>query len=330
MNRVACGLGALVLAALPHFTRGTQTEFLTEIFVYGIFALSLNILIGRLGLISFGHGLFLGAGAYLAAFQLVHLTDNLFALLAVALVVGALVASVVGLLVLRLGGVGFVMITIAMCQLFYVLVLSTQAVSGGINGLSGLPRPTLWPGAGPDWISLDNEVTFYYVALACLVLFVLLLRRFDRSRMGMVFHGIRQNPVRMRALGYPVRTFQLIGFVMAGAAAAVAGALGAGLQGLVDPTVFFWTTSGEVILMVILGGSTALLGPVVGAAIFLTLFHQLSGITDHWRLVLGVAFVLVVLYAPRGVVPMIGEAWRLRRGTRAAPSIAPGGTEAAR
>lgn len=323
MNRVILAVVALVVLALPHFTRGTQTEFLTEIFIYGIFALSLNILIGRLGLISFGHGLFLGAGAYLAAFQLVHLSENLFVLLIAALAFGAAVAWLVGLLVLRQGGVGFVMITIAMCQLFYVLVLSTQGVSGGVNGLSGLPRPTLWPGSSaPAWLSLDNEATYYYVALSCLALFVVALRRLDRSRMGMVFHGIRQNPARMRALGYPVRAFQLVGFVMAGAGAAVAGALSAGLQGLVDPTVFFWTTSGEVILMVILGGSTALFGPIVGAAIFLTLFHQLSGLTDHWRLVLGIVFILVVLYAPRGVVPMIADAWNRRRRTPAGSASA--------
>jgi branched-chain amino acid transport system permease protein len=311
---------ALLLALLlPQLLRGTQTEFAIEVLVFGIFALSLNILIGRLGLISFGHGLFLGVGAYLAAFQLRALSDNLFLLLIAAVLVGALIALIVGALVLRLGGVGFVMITIALCQLFYVLVLSTQSWSGGINGLTSIPRPTLLPGGHwPEWLTLDNGATFYYVALACLLGFIALLQRLDASTMGAVFDGIRQNPQRMRALGYPVRSFQLIGFVMAGAAAAVAGTLHASLFGFVDPTVFFWTTSGEVILMVILGGAGTLLGPLVGAALFLTLFHHLSGWTDHWRLVLGLVFVAVVLFAPRGLVPLVTEAWaRWRAGRRA-------------
>jgi len=311
MIRLAWGAAVLVLLVLPHLLRTTVAEFVIEILIYGMFATSLNILIGRLGLISFGHGMFLGVGAYLAAFQLVHLSENLFVLLMAAVLLGAVISLAVGALVLRLGGVGFVMITIALCQLFYVLILSTQDTTGGINGLSGLPRPTLGQtDVGPEWLSLDNTATFYYVCLTCLAAFLLALRRLDASPMGMVFHGIRQNPARMRALGYPVRLFQLVGFVMAGVGASVAGALSAGLLGVVDPTLFFWTTSGEVILMVILGGSTVLLGPLVGAAIFITLFHQLSGITDHWRLVLGLVFVIVVLFAPRGVLPVVLDWWR--------------------
>ena len=315
MNRYLFYIFALLVLALPHVTRGTQTEFAIELILTGIFALSLNILIGRLGLISFGHGMFFGVGAYLAAFQLRYMTDNLFLLLIAAVLVGALIALLVGALVLRLGGVGFVMITIAMCQLVYVLILSTQTLSGGINGLTSIPRPTFWKDA-PSLLSLDTGVTFFYVALACLVIFIWLLKRLDASEMGAVFEGIRQNPTRMLALGYPVRAFQLAGFVMAGSAAAVAGALHASLFGFVDPTVFFWTTSGEVILMVILGGATALYGPLVGAAIFLSLFHYLSGLTDHWRLVLGLVFVGVVLYAPRGLVPLLADArtrWLERR-----------------
>ncbi|HSV46542.1 MAG TPA: branched-chain amino acid ABC transporter permease [Ramlibacter sp.] len=305
----------LAALAVPQVTRGTQTEFAIELLIMGIFALSLNILIGRLGLISFGHGMFLGVGAYLAAFQLRHVTDNLFLLLLAALLLGAVVALVVGALVLRLGGVGFVMITIAMCQLVYVVILSTHKWSGGVNGLTSIPRPTFWKG-GPALLSLETGATFFYVALACLVGFIGLLKRLDASAIGSVFDGIRQNPARMQALGYPVRAFQLAGFVMAGAAAAVAGALHASLFGFVDPMVFFWTTSGEVILMVILGGAAALYGPLVGAAIFLVLFHYLSGLTDHWRLVLGLVFVVVVLYAPRGLVPLVAQVWASRRARR--------------
>jgi branched-chain amino acid transport system permease protein len=314
--------------ALPHFTRGTQTEFAIEVMVTGMFALSLNILIGRLGLISLGHGLFLGVGAYLAGFMLRHLSENLFLLLAAALVLGIVVSALVGAMVLRLGGVGFIMITIAFCQLFYVLILSTQAWSGGINGIPSIPRPTLWPGKDlPGWLSLNSEYTFYYVALVCLVLLVYALKRLDASPLGSVFSGIRQNPARMRALGYPVRRFQLIGFVMAGSLAAVAGALQASLFSLVDPSLLFWTTSGEVILMVILGGVGALYGPLVGAALFLALFHYLGTLTDHWRLVLGIVFVLVVLYAPSGLVPLAANAlerWRGKKpGDRRAPAALP-------
>jgi len=307
----------LAALALPHFTRGTQTEFATEVMITGMFALSLNILIGRLGLISFGHGLFLGVGAYLAGFMLRHLSENLFLLLAAALLVGIVVSALVGAMVLRLGGVGFVMITIAFCQLFYVLILSTQTWSGGINGIPSIPRPKLWPGDDlPNWLTLDSEFTFYYVTLGALVLLMVGLTRLDASPLGSVFSGIRQNAARMRALGYPVRRFQLIGFVMAGSIAAVAGALQASLFSLVDPSLLFWTTSGEVILMVILGGVGALYGPLVGAALFLALFHYLGTLTDHWRLVLGIVFVVVVLYAPNGLVPLVTNAVRRWRGVK--------------
>lgn len=308
VKRVLIWLLLLFALVLPQVTRGTQTEFAIEVILIGIFALSLNILIDRLNLISFGHGLFLGIGAYLAAFQLRYATDNFFLLLLAAALIGSIFSFVIGVLVLRLGGVGFVMITIALCQLFYVIVLSTQAWSGGINGLTSIPRPTIWKSAGaPEWLSLDTGATFYYVAMACLAAFLYMQRRLDMSPMGSVFQGIRQNPDRMRALGYPVRSFQLAGFVIAGTAAAMAGSLHAALFGFVDPTVFFWTTSGEVILMVILGGAATLYGPLVGALIFLGLFHYLSGLTDHWRLVLGLIFIGVVLWAPRGLVPLVVE-----------------------
>lgn len=324
MNRERWTVCVMLLLALllPHGLRGTQTEFAVEVMTTAMFALSLNILIGRLGLISFGHGLFLGVGAYLAGLMLLHLTQNLFLLLAAALAAGALVSLVVGALVLRLGGVGFVMITIALCQLAYVAVLSADRWTGGINGIPSIPRPTLWPGDAAEWLSLDSAKTFYHVALVALVLLLYALRRLDASPMGAVFAGIRQNPARMGALGYPVRRFQLIGFVMAGSVAAVAGALQAALFNLVEPAILFWTVSGEVILMVILGGVASLYGPAVGAALFLALFHYLGLLTDHWRLVLGVVFILVVLFAPAGLVPLVGNAWRRRRG--AAPAAAAG------
>lgn len=308
-------LALLVVALLlPHGLRGTQTEFAIEVMTTAMFALSLNILIGRLGLISFGHGLFLGVGSYLAGLMLLHLTQNLFLLLVAALLVGSIVALIVGLLVLRLGGVGFVMITIALCQLAYVAVLSADTWTGGINGISSVPRPVLWPGEVPKWLTLESTKTFYHVALALVVGLLYFLRRMDASPMGMVFAGIRQNAARMAALGYPVRRFQLIGFVLAGSIAAVAGALQAALFNLVEPNILFWTVSGEVILMVILGGVTSLYGPAVGAALFLALFHYLGALTDHWRLVLGIVFVVVVLFAPAGLVPLVSGAWRRWRG----------------
>jgi len=320
MNRERWIVVAVLLLALllPHGLRGTQTEFAIEVMTTAMFALSLNILIGRLGLISFGHGLFLGVGAYLAGLMLPHLTQNLFLLLAAALAAGAFVSLIVGLLVLRLGGVGFVMITIALCQLAYVAVLSADRWTGGINGIPSIPRPVLWPGNVPEWLTLDSTKTFYHVALVGLVLLLYALRRLDASPMGAVFAGIRQNAPRMAALGYPVRRFQLIGFVMAGSVAAVAGALQAALFNLVEPAILFWTVSGEVILMVILGGVASLYGPAVGAALFLALFHYLGVFTDHWRLVLGIVFIAVVLFAPAGLVPLLGNAWRRRRGAAGA------------
>jgi branched-chain amino acid transport system permease protein len=326
MNRGRLVVAVLLVLALllPHGLRGTQIEFAIEVMTTGMFALSLNILIGRLGLISFGHGLFLGVGAYLAGFMLPHLTQNLFALLAAAVVAGVLLSVVVGMLVLRLGGVGFVMITIALCQLVYVAVLSADQWTRGINGISSLPRPVLWSGAGaPEWASLDSDKTFYHVALIALVGLLYLLHRLDASPMGAVFAGIRQNAARMAALGYPVRRFQLIGFVMAGTVASVAGALQASLFNLVEPGILFWTFSGEVILMVILGGVASLYGPLVGAALFLALFHYLALLTEHWRLVLGSVFVVVVLFAPGGLVPLVRDAWqRWRAGKPSATAAA--------
>jgi branched-chain amino acid transport system permease protein len=293
--RVAA-LAALLaaLAAFPLVAGAYPVKLLQEILIWGVFAMSLDLLMGYAGMVSFGHSAFFGLGAYAAAVGLLRRPDALTGLVLPALVVAA-AALVIGFLSIRVSGVYFIMLTLAFSQMFFAVAFQV-AWLGSSDGLSGIPRPVV---AGLD---LARPATFHLYLIAFFALAALVLWRIVRSPFGHVLRGIHANEARMEALGYAVGRYKLVAFVVAGIVAGVAGAVYTQYNGYVAPETFFWTTSGEVLLMVIIGGTGTLGGAVLGAAAFILLESFVSTYTERWMTILGLTFILFVLLAPGGIV----------------------------
>jgi branched-chain amino acid transport system permease protein len=305
-------LTAAALLSVPYFSVGSGTEFTADILIFAIMAVGLYVQIGLLGLVNFGFSAFFGLGGYAAAIVLMRLTPSLLTSLVLTVLATATVAGVFGWIALKTREIAFTMITLTFAQLLYVLATANDTWSGGVNGLSGVPRPKLPQFiAEPLGLGLSSDAGFYYLVLALFALVLWFVHTLARSRMGSVFAGIRENEERMVVLGYSTQHYKLVGFVISGAIGGIAGYLNATLFGFIGPGSLFWTVSGEAILMVILGGASSLLGPVVGAALYVGLSHYAVSYTDHWRLFVGLAFIGLVMFAPAGIVPIVRD--RLRR-----------------
>lgn len=309
---VLTAAGAVALAALPPAAAALDESFLiglfTRILIYALAAVSLDLILGFGGMVSFGHSAYFGVGAYVVGILSFHAADGgspagwsslaglESALMAwpLAAAAAAVLALLVGAVSLRTSGMYFIMITLAFAQMLYYFFVSLE-VYGGDDGL-GIPRRNRVPG-----FDTESDAVFYYVCLAVLAVFLLLGRRLVHSRFGMVLQGCKENEQRMQALGFPVYRYKLAGFVVAGAVAGLAGALMANYMGFVSPGLMHWTVSGEIMVMVILGGMGTLMGPVVGAAALLLLEEALSAYMEHWMVVLGPLLVLVVLFARYGI-----------------------------
>ena len=303
---------AATLVALPPAAEALDESFLiglfTRIFIFALAAVSLDLILGFGGMVSFGHSAYFGAGAYVAGILSFHaatgdapawpfslpVMESALVVWPLAVAGGALLALLVGAVSLRTSGMYFIMITLAFAQMLYYFFVSLEQY-GGDDGLSIAQRNRL-PGLG-----LENEAAFYYVCLLILAVFLLMGRRLVHSRFGMVLQGCKENEQRMLALGFPVYRYKLAAFVVAGAAAGLAGALMANYMGFVSPGLMHWTVSGEIMVMVILGGMGTLAGPVIGAAVLLLLEEILSAYMEHWMIILGPTLVLVVLFARNGI-----------------------------
>jgi len=304
-------LAALAVALLlPAVALGLDKPFFvtlaSRMLIYGLAAASLDLILGFGGMVSFGHAAFFGVGGYTVGILSAHGFDgsaflglfpggdNALIVWPLAMLVSGLLALVVGAVSLRTGGVYFIMITLAFAQMLYYFFVSLETY-GGDDGLSMYGRSRL-PG-----LDLSDDATFYYVCLALLLAFLWLGRRLVASRFGMVIAGVRENERRMVALGFPVYRYKLACFAIAGAVAGLAGALAANQTEFVSPGLMHWTKSGEIMVMVIMGGMGTLVGPVFGAAVFLLLEEVLSKWTEHWMIVLGPLLILIVLFAKRGL-----------------------------
>jgi branched-chain amino acid transport system permease protein len=273
-------------------------KLLQEILIWGIYAMSLDLLMGYAGMVSFGHSAFFGIGGYVAALALTGpggATGDLLGALVLPAAAGALAALVIGFFSIRVGGVYFIMLTLAFSQMFYAYAFQA-AWLGAEDGIIGVPRPTL---AG---VPTGEGWAFHVYVVAIAASAALFLWRVVRSPFGHVLAGIHENEGRMAAVGYPVHRYKLLAFVLAGMLAGLAGSLYAQFSGSIGPSAFFWTTSGEALLMVIIGGTGTLGGAVLGAAAFILLQSLVSTYTERWMLILGVTFVLFVLFAPGGIV----------------------------
>jgi branched-chain amino acid transport system permease protein len=309
-RRLAVLLAAAALLALaPAIAAGIGQPFLvatcTRFVIYAIAAVSLDLILGIGGMVSFGHAAWFGLGGYVVAITAFHaqegttllgLPGSTEALVVwpLAIVVTALVALPIGALSLRTSGIHFIMITLAFSQMLFYLFVSLKFY-GGDDGLALARRNTL---AGFD---LRDATRFYYVCVAALVGWLALCAAIRRSRFGMVLAGCRQNERRMLALGYPVYRYKLVAFVVAAAGAGLAGALWANAARFVSPDMLAWIKSGELMVMVILGGVGTLYGAVAGAFVLLGLEQTLAAWTEHWMLLLGPALTLFVLFARRGL-----------------------------
>ena len=296
----AAGLG-LALLPLAH-VRYLTTTF-TEILIFALFAMSLGLLVGYVGLVSLGHAAFFGTAAYATALLSTRASPALVLTLPAGVGAGTLAALVIGLFALRTTGVYFLMLTLAFAQMAYAVAHQWAWLTGGTNGLSGIPRP-LVPG-----VDLSGPVAFYYLVLLIVGAASLVLWRITRSPFGAALVGIRENEPRMRAMGFDTFRLKLAAFVLAGGAAALSGALYAYYNGFVSPDELYWTRSGEVLVMVLLGGAGTLAGPAVGAAVVLVLQNVASSVTERWTMIMGAAFVAVVLTAPRGLAGLLEQLW---------------------
>jgi len=281
--------------ALVPLTGSYVTGLAAEILIFAIFAMSLDLLIGYTGLLSFGHAAFFGVSAYTVVIFGVHLGLSGWIGFVAGIFVSALVAAIIGFFSIRVSGIPFLMLTMAFAQLLFSLSIKWRAVTGGTDGLAGFQRPSLFG------LSLDNRATQFYVVAVGFLFVLWFLRRLIASPLGSIFIGIRENEGRMRAAGYPVQRFKLVSFTLAGALAGIGGGLYALSNAFVSSDILHWALSGDAIIMVILGGTGTIIGPVFGSAAFLLLKNVVSSHTEYWLLWVGIIFILCVMFLRQGV-----------------------------
>ena len=303
----------LVLALLPMVISPYAQDVVVRIAVYAVFALSLELLVGATGLVSLGHAAFLGIGAYAAVLGSGDSGASLLMLAPLAVGAAAAYAAFVGVLSLRTRGVYFIMVTLAFAQMAYFVLHDTK-VGGGSDGIFLYVKPVLQMG-GTTLLDLGNRLHFYYAVIAVLAATYGFIALLLGSRFGHALAGIRVNEQRMRAAGFSTTQYKLAAFVISGALAGLAGLLLATKDGGVNPELLSWHTSGEVLLMLILGGIGSLRGAVIGAIAF-TLLKELfqteallGPLASHWQLTLGLVIIGFVAALPKG---LIGIAERLR------------------
>jgi len=303
-SRVWALVAVVALAVVPWVLARHQLSLLTDLLIAGLFAMSLDLIMGYTGMVSFGHAAYFGLGAYASALVLLNYAQPI----PVALMAGALLAAVVALPVgwfsTRATGIYFAMLTLAFAQFLYALAYKWRDLTGGSDGIAGVPKTTLVWG-GP---SLASPHAFYFLVAACVVLSVVICRAVVRSPFGRALEAIRENERRFTSLGRDPRPFKVVVFVIAAAFAGLAGALFAPFRGFASPEVMFWVFSGQGLMMVIMGGIGTLIGPILGAMLFILIQEVLSSYTEHWMIFTGIVFVLIVIFLPGG---LLGTARRL-------------------
>ncbi len=314
LRNIVVALLLVALVLLPVYSQLAGDRFLltlfTRIIIMALAAVSLNLILGFGGMMSFGHAVYLGIGGYAVGMLAKEGIFSGFIQWPVAIGASALFALVVGALSLRTRGVYFIMITLAFAQMAYYVV-SGIARYGGDDGLTIYKRSEFI-----DPVNLSNKTQFYYICLAILFAAIYFVWRLVNSRFGMVIQGARSNDVRMRAIGFSPYWYKLTALVIAGVMCGLSGVLLANHTDFVSPSVMYWTRSGDLIIMVVLGGMGSVAGPVIGAVVLLVLEEVLSGITEYWHIILGPMLLLVVLFARGGIdglLMQLSERMRARR-----------------
>src|ERR1700759_2878089 len=275
------------------------TALAVNILIYGLFALGFNLVYGYLGLLSFGHAALFGTGAYLCGIAIVHFALPWYVSIAIGIFGGLLMAAMIGVLAIRTRGIYFAMVTMALSQCVYYLFYQAVDWTGGENGLRGINVHIIdILGLKLDFI---NPLTRYYVIAAFVIAAFFVLSRILASPFGAVIEAVRENEARARASGYDVTLTRLITFVLSGGFCGLAGALQALHLSIVPIEIMYYDTSGEVVMIALLGGMGTFFGPMIGAATFLSLEHVVSTWTVHWQLIVGSIFVVCVLFFPAGI-----------------------------
>jgi branched-chain amino acid transport system permease protein len=295
----------VILIVLPVYAGIAGKPFLitlfTRIIILAMAAVSLNLIMGYGGMVSFGHAIYIGIGGYVVGILAQEGFLSGFLQWPAALLVSGLFAAAIGALCLRTRGVYFIMITLAFAQLLYYVAVGLDRY-GGDDGLTMYTRSEF---VRP--LNMSDKTQFYYVSLILLFGVMALIWKLINSRFGMVIQGSRSNDLRMQAIGFPTYRYRLVCFVIAGMICGLAGALLANHTEFVSPAMMHWTRSGDLIVMVVLGGMGSVVGPLIGAVALLVLEEALSGITEYWQIILGPMLLLVVLFARGGIDGLLAK-----------------------
>ncbi|WP_310452954.1 branched-chain amino acid ABC transporter permease [Sulfuritalea sp.] len=299
-----------LLGLFPLVESTFYMQLLTKVLIMAIFAMSLDLLVGYTGLVSFGHAAYFGLAGYaLALMAPQYETVSLWWSFPASIAVCALFALIIGMLVLRTRGIYFIMVTLAFAQMLFFIFHDTK-IGGGSDGIYIYAKPTMKLGE-MELVNLEKLEQFYWLALLSMAATYLLLHRVLGSSFGRALQGIKVNEHRMRALGFPVFRYQLASFTLSGALAGIAGYLAAVQYGFVNPEILSWHQSGAVLMMVILGGMGSLYGAVIGSFAFILLQEALSNQAwfgawaKHWQLGMGILIMLVALYLPQGLAGLM-------------------------
>jgi branched-chain amino acid transport system permease protein len=297
VQRLALLCVVIILCAAAPLASPFTLTLLTEALIFGLFAMSLDLMVGYTRLYSFGHAAAYGLGAYATALMLLHFQLPLPLGILAGVALSVVVAVPVAWVCTKSTGVSFAMLTLAFAQLGYAMLYRFKDITGGSDGIGGIPRPP-----GPFGLAVfQGKLGYFYLVVGCLVGSYLLCRMLVASPFGAVLAGIRENEAKMRALGYNARAYKWAVVVVAYGFGSLAGALYTPFAGFVAPELFFWLVSGRVLIMVIVGGAGTLIGPIIGGVFFLMLEHQLSEVTEFWPLIFGAVFIAFVMLAPEGI-----------------------------
>lgn len=289
---------------------GGYTDLGTEIMIMSLFALSYNMLLGHTGLMSFGHGSYFGLGAYCLGLTQVHLSSNLWLALLFGMLGGGVAAFLIGLIIIRKSGIYFGLLTVAFTQMFFTITFRWREVTGGEDGLTFAPFS--W---GP--LDLKTPLTLYYFVFVFFVISMIIFYRITKSPVGRVLRANKYNRDRTMVLGYNIYRYRLFAYVLSGLFSGLAGALSGVRIAAAFAEPMTWLASGDVVMMVILGGGLVnFFGPVLGAAIFTILQDLISTITIHWMFIFGIMFVLVILVMPEGILGFFSHDQRVYQGFR--------------
>ena len=294
-TRAAEFLVLLALLVLPFLMTDYPRALVSEIYIFAIFAMSLDLLLGFTGLMSLGHAAFFGLGAYAVAVLGVQFGINAWLGVVAGVAIAGCGAALIGFFCVRTAGIPFLMLTLAFSQLVFSVALKWRDVTGGSDGIAIAEKPSFF---GFD---LSNSLVMYFMALSFFVLAYWGLRRLLNAPLGHAFVGIRENEQRMAAIGYPTRAYKLISFTIAGAIAGLAGGLYAIFNGFISADAVYWTASGDILIMTMLGGAGTLIGPAVGAALVLLMKNVVSSYSEHWLAIIGVTFICCVMFFPGGL-----------------------------